>query len=289
MMLGFPLMGQTQVENSVDEGPLLRIGLLADIQYCDCETAGTRQYRLSLGKLEEAVKEFLAEKVDLTVVLGDLIDRDLASFKAVDERLEPLKPDVIIVPGNHDFAVGTGREADRTRAELHALCPAVSTLAGIRMLFLNGMANSIEAWPVGSLKRKKGTETFTRLKSEGAPNAQEWNGGLGKKQLNWVDRQVRKSNKSDQKLFIFCHFPALPGDVHSLWDTPELLRILEQAQEPVVYLCGHNHAGGDHQIGNLRLINLRGMVEQTTNAFGILEFRPDEYSLRGFGRQESID
>ena len=41
-----------------DQKPLFSFGLIADIQYCDCDPVGTRYYRSSLAKLEEAVRSF---------------------------------------------------------------------------------------------------------------------------------------------------------------------------------------------------------------------------------------
>jgi len=270
---------------SIAQSPILKIGLMADLQYCDCETAGTRHYRLSLGKTQVAVDTFLNEKVDFTVLLGDMIDRDVNSFGPVHDRLEPLKPDVTLIPGNHDFALGEGKKADRTRKALRIRFPEARTEGKIRMLFLNGMMNSIEAWPEGSHERARGLATFEELKAAGAPNAQEWNGGLGERQLRWIRNQVSLANQRGQYLILFCHLPALPGDVHSLWDTQQLLDILRQSQNPVLYLCGHKHSGGDDQVGNCRIVNLKGMVEGTRNAFGVLEVYPGRYVLKGYGDQ----
>lgn len=269
------------------QSPILRIGLLADIQYCDCETAGTRHYRLSLDKTTEAVKVLLDEKVDYTVLLGDLIDRDISSSRPVWDRLGPLEPGLVMVPGNHDFALGAGKEADCARKELRNCCPEVRNRGNVRMLFLNGMMNSIGAWPEGSRKQARGLAQLNAMKAAGAPNAQEWNGGLGNHQLKWIRKQVIRANRNNQSLILFCHLPALPGDVHSLWDTPQLLKILGMSQKTVLYLCGHKHSGGDDQVGNCRIINLKGMVEGTGTAYGLLEVFQDRWTVKGFGSQGS--
>jgi manganese-dependent ADP-ribose/CDP-alcohol diphosphatase len=274
---------------SLAQSPTLKIGLMADIQYCDCETAGTRHYRLSLEKTEEAVNVLLKEKVDFTVVLGDMIDRDLNSFGPVYEKLEPLQPNVVMVPGNHDFAIGEGKEADRTRRAFMRRSPEVRIHENVRMLFLNGMRNSIMGWPEGSREHARGLAIYTALKVSGAPNAQEWNGGLGERQLNWIRKQLKQANRRNQSLILFCHLPALPGDPHSLWDTPLLLEILEESNRQVLYFCGHKHSGGDDQAGNCRIINLKGMVEGTGNAFSVLEIDRDRWVLKGYGGQQGIE
>ncbi len=285
--LAFLLILQTFINIIPAQDPIIKIGLLADVQYCDCPTAGTRNYRLSLGKIEEAVRELVKQNVDLTVLLGDVIDRGPESFGPVYERLRPLGREVVIVQGNHDLTEGERRKAKGERRILRR--QEVKIMGDVRMLFLNAMVNSMEAWPEGSKEHNIGLETYNRLKSEGAPNAQEWNGGLGEKQLRWIRHQVKKSNRHHQPLLLFCHMPALPGDAHSLWDTPQLLEILKEADKQVLYLCGHKHSGGDDTVGNVRILNLKGMVEGTTNAFGILSIYPDRIELKGYGVQGSAE
>lgn len=51
--------------------PILKVGLIADIQYGDCETSGSRFYRSSINKLRDAVKEINGNNVSFTVNLGD--------------------------------------------------------------------------------------------------------------------------------------------------------------------------------------------------------------------------
>ena len=68
--------------------PIFSFGIISDVQYCDCEPAGSRFYRLSADRLREAVNSFRNNSVDFIVNLGDLIDRDYESFKPVLEILD---------------------------------------------------------------------------------------------------------------------------------------------------------------------------------------------------------
>ncbi len=267
----------------------LKIGLLADVQYCDCPPAGAREYALSLEKLGKAIPVLQEEKVDYTVLLGDLIDHDLKSYTAVWNKLEPLKSNLVFVPGNHDFSLGEGEEADRAKTALRSCFPEVRIAGNVRLLFLNALKNSIVAWPEGSAEHAFGLKTYNQLKAQGAPNAQDWNGGLGIHQLRWIRSQVALANRKGQSLVLFCHLPALPGDAHSLWDTPELLEILQTAEKPVLYICGHKHSGGDDTAGNVRIVTLKGMVEQKAVTFGILAIFDDRWEIMGFGEQGSFE
>lgn len=63
--------------------PLIVFGLIADTQYADCESGKTRFYRNSLGKLHESIDYFNNQKVQFTVNLGDIIDRDQKDLDSV--------------------------------------------------------------------------------------------------------------------------------------------------------------------------------------------------------------
>lgn len=61
----------------------LRFGLIADPQYADAEPSEThpRFYRNSLCKLSKAITELNDHHLEFVVTLGDLVDRDWASFE----------------------------------------------------------------------------------------------------------------------------------------------------------------------------------------------------------------
>ena len=76
----------------------IKIGVFADCQYCDCETAGTRFYRNSLQKLDDCINQFNTNKeLDFVVGLGDLIDRNILSFDSVNSILSKSKKEVFHV------------------------------------------------------------------------------------------------------------------------------------------------------------------------------------------------
>ena len=61
--------------------PLVRVGLVTDLHHADKDPRGSRHYRESLGKLDEAKKLFTEFDPDFVVELGDLIDAaDLVPF-----------------------------------------------------------------------------------------------------------------------------------------------------------------------------------------------------------------
>ncbi len=86
---------------------LLRFGLITDLHYADKETAGTRFYRDTLGKLEEASAEFTKDKIEFVVELGDLIDAadsvqvELGYLKTINKTFAAICKDRHYVLGNH--------------------------------------------------------------------------------------------------------------------------------------------------------------------------------------------
>ena len=87
-----------------EEAPL-RFGVMADVQYADRDTVGSRHFRQSLALLEQCVADLNGRDLAFTIQLGDIIDRGEESLDrvlAVFERLEMPRYHVL---GNHDFAL----------------------------------------------------------------------------------------------------------------------------------------------------------------------------------------
>src|SRR6056297_2762334 len=59
---------------AADESSSLRVGLVTDLHYADKAPAGSRHYRETLDKLEEAARQFRNDQPAFVVELGDLID-----------------------------------------------------------------------------------------------------------------------------------------------------------------------------------------------------------------------
>ena len=88
---------------SQDTSPLIRFGLIADIQYGDCDTHGDRYYRNSLEKLTSCIDSLNEEKVQFTINLGDIVDRSPADIDPVVDLLKKLDAPVYHTTGNHDY------------------------------------------------------------------------------------------------------------------------------------------------------------------------------------------
>lgn len=265
----------------------IKIGVFADCQYCDCETAGTRFYRNSLEKLNDCINLYNRDKeLAFVVGLGDLIDRDFSSFDSVNTILSKSKHEVFHVIGNHDLSVEKTQIEDVPgKLNLNKTWYSV-TKKGWRFIFLNG--NDITFHSNNKETVKEAEKITEKLKTIGKPNFHEWNGGIGSAQMNWLEAELQDATNRNQKAAVFCHYPLLPFEAHALWNSEEVLAVLWKFSCVKLYANGHNHAGNFAFENGIHFVNLKGMVEtENENAFSVISLSDEKIEIEGFGREES--
>ncbi|MBT4400588.1 MAG: hypothetical protein HOD37_14005 [Bacteroidetes bacterium] len=276
------VLGQNQSTN------VIRMGLVADIQYTDQATAGSRHYRESLQKLEEMVNVMNSYELSFIVDLGDRIDRDFASFKPVDAILNRLNAPVIFVPGNHDFLV-KNRLKKVVRRKTKSNRGYQSLKQGEwRFIYLNGLDNSLVANPWSLPKHWIARKELKKQQAEKQVNAYDWNGGFSIRQEKWLINQLASATEDQQDIMLFCHQPLSPGNAHSLWNYQNILNLLNDYPYQVFWINGHDHKGGYEKSGKVHLLTLHGMVEGENPSFAVLTIDDEEITLKGFGDQVSI-
>jgi predicted phosphodiesterase len=99
---------------------------------------------------------------------------------------------------------------------------------------------------------------------------------------------LQKASNKNQEVAVFCHYPLLPFDAHTLWNSEEVLAILWKFSCVKIYLNGHNHAGNYAFQNGIYFVNLKGMVEtENENAFSVISFSDKKIELEGFGREKN--
>ncbi|MGB0581212.1 MAG: metallophosphoesterase, partial [Limisphaerales bacterium] len=83
----------------------MRIGLVTDLHHADKPARGSRHYRESLGKLEEAGRAFAKAGVDHVVELGDFID-SADSLSAEKKHLATVHKQFAEIPGKKHYVLG---------------------------------------------------------------------------------------------------------------------------------------------------------------------------------------
>lgn len=270
------------------EAPIFSFGVVADVQYCDSNPAGSRYYRSSLAKLEECAQKFNSSNLAFVVQLGDFIDRDFASFDKVLPIFQKLKCPKYPVLGNHEFSVGP----EKREAVLEKLAMEKGyydfAVQNWRFVVLDGNDISLYANPEGSRSYRDAAARIQELKESGAPNAQEWNGGLGAGQMAWLKDTLDKGLRAGERIILFCHFPVFPPNAHNLLNDGEVVELLESSHCVTAFLSGHNHHGSYGRRKGIHFLSLCGMVETPDqNAFAVVEVHPDRLEVTGFGREPS--
>lgn len=268
--------------------PDLAIGIVADCQYCHCESTTSRFYRNSPDKLKNAVDSLNMAPLDYAIHLGDFIDRDFSSFDTVGPIWNNLKTKKYQVLGNHDFSVADS---------LKPLVPHKMNLQqryysfveqNWRFIVLDGNDLSYQ----GALTEEKLAQTdslFSLLSPSNPPNLQTWNGGLSLEQLKWVENQLILARKNNEKVGFYCHFPVLGEDkLHRLWNSPQLLALIDQYPHVKFYFNGHNHKGDYAQRRGVHYLTFKGMVDtEKTSAFAKVRITTDSIFVHGHGREPS--
>lgn len=268
--------------------PALSFGVVADPQYADVAPAGTRHYRQSVAKLTEAVAHFNERDLAFAVNLGDLIDRDWASFAAILEPLLRSRHVFHHVLGNHDFDVA---DADKARVPARLGRPGrygVFEFGAWSFVVLDTNDVSLYAHSENTPAHTEARADYKRFAATGAPNAQTWNGAVGERQLEWFEATCRAAAQADRRVIVMAHHPVHPEDAHNVWNFRQLHAVLSRYRNVVAWLNGHNHAGAFDVFDGVPCLTFRGMVEtERTNAYAVVHLYPDRMEVVGHGREPS--
>jgi hypothetical protein len=256
--------------------PRFTFGVVTDIQYGDQETKGKRDYRASLGKLREAVTALNRDPLAFDIQLGDLIDSRGADLDAIQRVFDELKAPHYSVLGNHDFSAGRP-----------ALIPRLAKSAyyhfgsekGWRFLVTDGMDVSV--------REPGGAQILQRLRASGAKNAQDWNGAIGPKQMEWLRSELDAADRVHERVIVFSHFPILAQastPAHLLWNHEEVLTLVEKHPCVVGWFNGHDHAGGYAERNGIHHVTFPGMVESgEKNSYSVVRVFDDRVEIEGTG------
>ncbi|MCU0454726.1 MAG: metallophosphoesterase [Bacteroidales bacterium] len=267
--------------------PLFSFGIVADVQYCDCSPEGTRYYNLSKEKLQEAVGVFRNDSVSFVINLGDLIDRGYESFGPMLDILGSSGLRVYHVRGNHDFSVD-----ERMKKKLPLDTPGRKgyysfSCGSFRFIVLDG--NEVSTYAALSRKsRDLNANYLAGLRKSGAVNAMEWNGGISESQIGWLKTQLDEAAAAEQGVFILCHFPVWPDNVHNLLNYKDINTLLLNYHNIIAWFSGHNHAGSYGNFNQIHFITMKGMVETAAeNSFAVVDVYSNKIWIKGSGREKS--
>lgn len=268
----------------------LRFGVIADPQYAEAPPHPTlgRYYANSLDKMRAAVAALNGEDLRFVVTLGDIIDRDVASYERILPIYRTLRHQTRFVLGNHDFDVAPEHRG-RVPRLLGMEGPYYDfAVAGTRFIVLDGNDVSLFAPPPDDPRRTLAAERLERAKAEGLVNAKPWNGSLGDAQLAWLERSLQTARAAGERVVVLSHYPVAPDNPHNLWDAGRITTLLARQPHVIAYFSGHNHAGNYAERDGIHYVTFHGMVDTPiSSAFAIVEIAGDRLEIQGFGREPS--
>ena len=265
---------------------LITFGVIADCQYCDCPSTTQRFYRKSPHKLQACVTEFNKHELAFAVHLGDYIDKDFASFDTLQPIIDQLRAPLRQVLGNHDFSVDEQLKRKVPKRMGLARRYYSFTIEDWRFIALDGTDLSTFA-SFGKRKQREAAQLLIEVQAAGKVNAKTWNGGISRKQLKWLEKELNKADRKGEKVILFCHFPAHPVDPHNLWNDTKIQEVLTSHPSVKAYFNGHNHAGAYGEKDGVHYLTFKGMVDTPDqSSYSIVRIQKDRILIKGFGRQQ---
>lgn len=274
-------------QNEQSQDIIFSFGIISDVQYGDFDPVGTRFFRSSLNKLIEAAGTLKNANPEFVFNLGDLIEKDFRSYKAVNDILDKSGLKIYHCSGNHDYEVES-----RLKKRIPPLQTSKEgyysfTYDKFRFIVLNG--NELSTYASNNKPTiKQAADYISKLKNEEEINAVEWNGGISTRQLEWLKDQLNSATLKNEKVFIICHFPVWPLNIHNLLNYKDVLTILEQYHNIIAWFGGHNHMGNYGNLNTTHFITMKGMVEtEDKNSFALVEVYRNKIWIKGYGREKS--
>lgn len=255
------------------EGDGLLIGLATDLHYADKVPAGTRYYRETRGKLEEAVAKFKELRPTFVVELGDLIDAadsvdtEKRWLAEIDAGFSAASADRHYVLGNHcvdeltkeEFLGAVGRERSYYSFDR----------GGVRFVVLDACFRG-DGKPYG---RKNSVWTDANIPAE---------------ELEWLEGDLKGAAG---KVVVFAHQRLDGKGSHFVKNAEQVRRALEASGKVLAVFQGHSHQNDYREIGGIHYATLAAMIEGSgpeNNGYSTASIRGDgSIVLTGFRRQAS--
>lgn len=252
--------------------PSLRVALVTDVHYADAPARGSRFYRESLAKLDEAANVLRCHRPHLAIELGDLIDsapaasaqEEIGYLKTINARFAALAPERHYILGNHCTFKMTKAQfmdtvgIDRTYRSFDR--------GGYRFILLD------------ACYRRDGVSYDAGNFSWPDTDIPDW-------QKEWLKGELAGA---PGKVVVFVHqrLDRRVGDIFTIRTAPEIREILEASGKVVAVFMGHSHRNECREINGIPYITLAAMIEGSgpvNNGYSLLSlYRDGSLRLDGF-------
>ncbi len=253
----------------------LVFGLVTDLHYADKAPAGSRHYRETLAKLEEAGARFEQEQIAFLVELGDLIDA-ADSVEMEQSYLQRINRDFSAICKDRHYVLGNHCVDTLTKAEfLGGVEQEKSYYSFDRGNFHFVVLDACFRNDGQAYERKNFTWTDTNLPQD---------------ELEWLKADLTSTSK---RVIVFAHQRLDVNDNHGVKNNVQVRQILESSHNVLAVFQGHSHQNALNNIGGIHYCTMRAMVEEsgeTNNGFSVIKIEPNgTIEVTGFQKQESYN
>lgn len=260
---------------AAEPSEFLRVGLVTDLHYAEKAAVGTRHYRETLGKLEEAGQQFQREQATVLVELGDLIDAadsvdvEQRYLKTINDSFSTICKDRHYVLGNHCVDTLTKQEF----------------LGGVeqKTSYYSFDRSGLHFVMLDSCFRSDG-------KPYGRKNSRWTDANIPAAELEWLEADL---NANKNPAIVFAHQRLDVSNNHGVRNNAAVRNILEASGNVTAVFQGHSHKNDLNDINGIHYCTLVAMVEgsgEESNGYSLMEVQPDgTIHLNGFRQQKSHD
>ena len=270
-------VGLSQGLSSFAEEPKaqLRFGLVTDLHYADKAPGGSRHYRETLAKLEEAALQFAKEKPSHVVELGDFIDA--ADSVATEKKyLGRVNKDFAELPGKKHYVLGNHCVYTLTKDE-----------------FLDGVGQKKSYYSFDD----RGFHFVVLdacFRNDGKPygrkNFQWTDPNIPQEQVEWLQADLKKATG---KTIVFVHQRLDVSNHYGVKNAAQIRRVLEQSGKVLAVFQGHSHKNEVKEINGIHYCVHRAMIEgsgKENNGYSIMDlFADGTIRITGFRKQEKYN
>lgn len=253
--------------------PVIQMGLVTDLHYADKPPAGSRYYRQTLRKIQQAAEQFGDLDLDGLMELGDLIDSadsiadERAHLKTIDAQLKAICAERHYVLGNHCVHNLTKPEFLDEVGQQKSYYAFQS--AGFNFIVLDACF------------RQDGV-AYERQ------NFQWTDTAIPEPEVEWL-RSVLETHS--EPTIVFCHQRLDVANHYGVKNASQVRELLEKHGQVLAVFQGHSHDNDHKSINNIHYVTLVAMVEGAgpeRNGFSVLKLFPDQsLEVTGWEQQHS--
>lgn len=253
----------------------VRIGMMTDLHYADKPPAGSRHYRESRRKLEEAAAQFEQDKPDFVVELGDLIDA-AESVEAEKQYLATINKQFAALPGDKHYVLGNHCVTTLTKDEF---------LAGV------GQKKPHYSFDAGGFHFLVLDACF---RADGQPYGRDnfkWNdANIPDEQVEWLRADLKATTR---KTIVFAHQRLDVKNDYGVKNAEQVRTVLEESGKVLAVFQGHSHKNDLKDIHGIHYCTLVAMVEGAgveNNGYSLMDvFESGAIRLTGFKKQAKYE